>query len=134
MTDITTLEQLTSVAEGIAERVRPAQIIGLRGELGAGKTTFVKELATAFGIRDDVISPTFVYHQSYALPKSVNGIERLHHFDLYRLASDADLDALGLEVDDRPPGVGPRRRPRHRLPLRPIPVNHAPRRRQPARG
>lgn len=65
--------------------------IGLEGELGAGKTQFVKGLARGLGVDDaDVSSPTFAIVQSYA------GRITLHHADLYRLESEADLYATGF--------------------------------------
>lgn len=76
----------------------------LSGDLGVGKTAFVKAAAAAFGIQDEVISPTFVYEQRYELPRPVQGIARLIHLDLYRLGSAADVRDLGLEVSD-PDGV-----------------------------
>lgn len=99
-TDITTLEDLGSLASTITHDLQPGDVYGLLGDLGAGKTTFVKQVAFAFGIMTDVISPTFIYHQTYTLPQPIRGIQRLHHFDLYRLSSDADVDQLGLEFDD----------------------------------
>jgi len=98
--NITTKQQLKEFATQQAEQLTPNSLIGLLGELGSGKTTFVKELAKALGIRTTVISPTFVYHQIYDLPNDINGIQRLHHYDLYRLNRLTELDALGIEFDD----------------------------------
>lgn len=68
--------------------------IGLVGPLGSGKTAFVKGLAEGLGLDPDrVSSPTFVLAQQYALPE---GPERLHHLDFYRLASEAELEAIGF--------------------------------------
>ncbi len=104
MIDITSIAQLEAFAASLVPTLRPGGIYGLEGELGAGKTTFVKHVAQALGIQAEVISPTFIYHQTYELPASDGGIKRLHHFDLYRLSSDADVAALGLEFDD-PAGI-----------------------------
>lgn len=101
MIDITERSALKVAAKNFANELQPAQLIGLKGALGAGKTTFVKEVAKALGVDADVISPTFVYHQTYELPEPVRGILRLHHLDLYRLRGDEDLDALGIELDDQ---------------------------------
>lgn len=79
-------------------------IVGLEGELGAGKTTFVQQLAQALGVPEAVISPTFIYHQAYPLPTPVQSIVRLHHVDLYRLNGDEAVQTLDLEVFD-PEGV-----------------------------
>jgi tRNA threonylcarbamoyl adenosine modification protein YjeE len=98
--NITHLDDLRRFATEFVTQLQPGDVYGLQGELGAGKTTFVKQVARQLGITTDVISPTFIYHQTYTLPEPVRGIERFHHFDLYRLASDADVDQLGLEFDD----------------------------------
>lgn len=100
MINITTLPQLNAFARGLLPMLKAGGVYGLEGELGAGKTTFVKHLASALGVKDDVISPTFIYHQTYLLPVALGDLKRLHHYDLYRLASDTDASALGLEFDD----------------------------------
>lgn len=68
-------------------------VIGLVGELGSGKTCFIKGLASELaGIpEDDVTSPTFTFMQEYP------GKVPLYHFDLYRIAGSADLYDLGFE-------------------------------------
>ena len=64
--------------------------VGLVGQLGAGKTLFSRGVARGAGVRDDeVSSPTYSIVQSYA------GRLALHHVDLYRLSSEADLYATG---------------------------------------
>ena len=78
----------------LAKLLRPARLVLLRGDLGAGKTTLVKGLAEAFGAasRDDVSSPTFTLVHEY------RGAEKsLFHIDLYRLESERELATLGLE-------------------------------------
>ena len=66
-------------------------LILLFGELGAGKTTFVKGLARGLGIDEGVVrSPTFVIMHVY------EGKSRIYHFDLYRLESEEDLVYIGL--------------------------------------
>lgn len=67
-------------------------MILLTGELGAGKTAFVRGLARGLGLDPgEVASPTFVLLTSYPGPLT------LHHADLYRLAGDGDERELGLE-------------------------------------
>ena len=60
----------------------------LRGEMGAGKTEFVKGLAKGLGIEDEITSPTYAYMNDY------DG--KLYHYDCYRLRSGAQAEALGL--------------------------------------
>ena len=87
------------VWEVLSERVLAAGIAGeraavlaLRGELGAGKTTFVKTIAAALGSTDLVSSPTFSIVQEYTTPAGP-----LYHFDLYRLNDIAELHDLDFE-------------------------------------
>lgn len=82
-----------------------ATILALSGDLGAGKTAFVKALASALGITETITSPTFVIEQIYVLPKdaatpSVNVVtgghfDRLIHIDAYRLEKASELERLG---------------------------------------
>lgn len=98
--DITDRARLRQLAGEFVAQLHPGELIGLEGDLGAGKTTFVKDVAAALGVVSDIISPTFVYEQVYELPEPVRGIHRLRHSDLYRLESDDDVAALGLTFDD----------------------------------
>jgi tRNA threonylcarbamoyladenosine biosynthesis protein TsaE len=77
----------------LARVLGPGSVIGLVGELGSGKTCFIKGLASELsGIpEDDVTSPTFTFMQQYP------GNIPLYHFDLYRIAGCADLYDLGFE-------------------------------------
>lgn len=78
-------------------------IITLYGELGAGKTTFVQGFAKALGIENKIISPTFIINRQYPIP---NTNRLLHHIDLYRMESPADLATLGLsEIFENPNDV-----------------------------
>lgn len=76
-------------AAGLAGKLRRGDVVALYGELGAGKTTFVKGLAKALGVRSekDVSSPTFVLIHEYA------GRERIFHMDWYRLRALEGADA-----------------------------------------
>lgn len=60
----------------------------LNGEMGAGKTVFVKGVAKGLGIKDEILSPTYAYMNEY------DG--KLFHYDCYRLKSGADAEKLGL--------------------------------------
>lgn len=70
-----------------------ALVIGLRGELGAGKTTFVQGVAKALGIREIPTSPTFNLMKEYPIG---GGRYRLWHLDCYRLSGHRDLAPLGM--------------------------------------
>ena len=72
-----------------------ARVITLSGDLGAGKTTFVKGMARALGIEEHVTSPTFVIMKIYQL--SGQKFQRLVHIDAYRLKGMHHLKVLGWE-------------------------------------
>jgi tRNA threonylcarbamoyladenosine biosynthesis protein TsaE len=84
-----------AMGERVAEMLLPApKLIVLRGDLGAGKTTLVKGVASALGAAEmeDVTSPTFTLVHEYVGPKV-----RLFHLDLYRLETERELLTLGLD-------------------------------------
>jgi N-acetylmuramate 1-kinase len=86
-------EQATAMlGEDIALALRPGDVIALRGDLGAGKTSLARSMIRALAADPDleVPSPTFTLVQSYPARLPVQ------HFDLYRLASPDELDELGL--------------------------------------
>lgn len=70
-----------------------ATIAGLYGELGSGKTTFMKYLAESFGITEMVQSPTFVIMKIYKIKSEM--FERLIHVDAYRIEKEAEMLNLG---------------------------------------
>jgi tRNA threonylcarbamoyladenosine biosynthesis protein TsaE len=77
------------LAEIIADYIFPGMIIGLKGDLGSGKTTFTKYLASSMGIQDNLNSPTFTILKTY------QGKLDLYHMDVYRLENvgyDYELD------------------------------------------
>ena len=73
-------------------------VIALEGELGAGKTTFSQGFAKALGVKENVLSPTFVLMKFYAIPNSKKKSRKkyLVHVDCYRLDSPKELMTLGL--------------------------------------
>lgn len=89
-------EETEALAASLASKLKPGDVVALSGELGSGKTCFVRGLARGLGSRDDVSSPTFVLDQPYAY----NGGRTLHHVDLYRLDTEAEVDALLLDEYD----------------------------------
>jgi tRNA threonylcarbamoyladenosine biosynthesis protein TsaE len=85
------VEETWEIARKVVERASAGTVIALHGELGSGKTCFVKGLALALGIDQLVTSPTFTLVREY------NGRRRLYHIDLYRLHSPDEALALGFE-------------------------------------
>ncbi len=96
---IRTPAEMDRVARRLAKVLPKGTRIGLCGELGAGKTTFVKGFASTYGIsRDTVTSPTFTIINEYSGPTPIV------HADLYRIATDEELARTGLF--DADPGSG----------------------------
>lgn len=82
-----------ALAEALAHGLRGGEVLALVGELGAGKTCFVRGLARGLGVRDDVSSPTYALVHEY---EGARGLT-LVHADLYRLGGVAEARSLGLE-------------------------------------
>ncbi|MBE6912154.1 MAG: tRNA (adenosine(37)-N6)-threonylcarbamoyltransferase complex ATPase subunit type 1 TsaE [Ruminococcaceae bacterium] len=92
MTYITKNERETeSIGENFAKSLKPGCIVALRGEMGAGKTVFVRGVARGLGISGRVTSPTYTVVNEY------NGEMPLFHFDLYRLGSADELFEIGFD-------------------------------------
>jgi tRNA threonylcarbamoyladenosine biosynthesis protein TsaE len=75
-----------------AANIRPGDVLALVGDLGAGKTQFVKGLARALGSHEVVTSPTFTLLHEY----KGNSL-RIYHFDFYRIENLAALRAIGFD-------------------------------------
>ena len=86
------IQETAAIAAELLPLMLKSGVVSLEGPLGAGKTHFVKATALAMGITEDVTSPTFTLLQSYG-----SGDKRLHHSDWYRLESESEVLALGLE-------------------------------------
>lgn len=86
-----TQEETEAAARWLAQRLKPGALVGLSGELGAGKTTFTRALVAALGSPAPVSSPTFTLVHEY-----LGGPTPLIHMDAYRLASGAEWEAAGL--------------------------------------
>lgn len=80
-----------------------ALIIGLRGDLGAGKTTFLQGFARGLGITEKILSPTFVILKKFKITSnkrqatSDKGFKNFYHIDCYRLKNEKDLEVLGFK-------------------------------------
>ncbi|MBR3223326.1 MAG: tRNA (adenosine(37)-N6)-threonylcarbamoyltransferase complex ATPase subunit type 1 TsaE [Kiritimatiellae bacterium] len=91
--EVGSVEETWSLARRLAAELKPGDVVCLEGDLGAGKTTFVQGLAAALGVAGRVTSPTFCLVQEHG---SADGC-LLVHMDLYRLASEDDVLAIGWE-------------------------------------
>ena len=95
MTIITQSEKQTlNLGKKIALELKGGEVIGFIGELGTGKTVFIKGLAQGLNIKNIITSPTFVLMKIY---KTKGLIKQLCHVDAYRLKSSQDLIDIGIK-------------------------------------
>ena len=87
------IDELDDFASKFASSLKKADTILLDGELGSGKTEFVRHVALHLGVEDDITSPTFCFLNSY----ETNSGFKLHHFDVYRLDCEDELSEVGFD-------------------------------------
>lgn len=94
----TTSEQETiGLGEALGRTLEPGDIVALHGDLGAGKTRFVKGIASALGVNPSIVSsPTFVIMQEYAAANA-GAVRVLAHIDAYRLSGPDELESIGWD-------------------------------------
>ena len=85
------IDDLTSICDRIVAQLSPPLIIGLSGDMGSGKTTFVRSFCHSLNSPDWVNSPTYSMIQRYSSPAF-----DILHIDLYRCANHADIDQLDI--------------------------------------
>lgn len=94
-------EKTAELARRLADVLQPGTVICLDGDLGAGKTLFVQNLAAALGVKGEVTSPTFNLMNVYE-----EGRLPIFHFDLYRLEQEYELEEIGFyDYADAPDGL-----------------------------
>ncbi|HJG86963.1 tRNA (adenosine(37)-N6)-threonylcarbamoyltransferase complex ATPase subunit type 1 TsaE [Pseudoflavonifractor capillosus] len=81
-----------ALGAALAGRLKPGAVVAFSGDLGAGKTAFVRGMARGLGIPERVTSPTFTIVNEYE-----GGRLPLFHFDMYRLSSSDELFDIGWE-------------------------------------
>ena len=69
-----------------------AVVVGLKGELGGGKTTFTQAFAKALGVKEKILSPTFVIFKKFKIKN-----KNLYHFDCYRIKNSKEILELGFK-------------------------------------
>lgn len=87
-----TFEETQKLGKDFAKVLEKGDVVCLYGDLGSGKTTFVQGLAEGLGVKNRIISPTFVIVRSYEL-----GVVSFYHIDLYRIENEKDIEGVGIE-------------------------------------
>jgi len=90
-------EQTKKLAAEFANTLKGGEVVFLEGDLGSGKTTFVRGVVEAFGFDEPVRSPTFTIMNQY--PVSRDQIKSILHLDLYRIEDGSELEALALKEE-----------------------------------
>lgn len=98
-------EETEKLGEEFAKKIKPGEVVCLFGDLGSGKTTFVKGVARGLGIKTRLISPTFILVRKHkiSIRYQVSGIKYMYHIDLYRLKDKKEAESIDLKeiLEDR---------------------------------
>ena len=86
------IADLKQVCTCLDEAIKQQKIVLFSGEMGAGKTTLIKEFCQYLGVQDEVSSPTFSLVNEYE-----GNAGPIYHFDLYRIRSEEELYDIGYE-------------------------------------
>lgn len=84
-------KETENIAVSLAKRLKQGDVICLNGDLGVGKTAFVKGIAKGLNITEHIQSPTFTIVNTY------DGSLKLNHFDVYRIADSDEILDIGFE-------------------------------------
>lgn len=90
---INSIDQLPATAQQLLAAFPQERFFAFFGQMGVGKTTLIKEICTALGVKDTVCSPTFAIVNEYMSGED----EPVYHFDFYRLKSVAEAYDIGYE-------------------------------------
>ena len=89
---IPTLNAITDAAREFVAQIGARRVFAFYGNMGAGKTTFIKAICNELGVQDDVNSPTFAIVNEYA-----SNMGPIYHFDFYRIKNTSEVLDLGFE-------------------------------------
>ena len=91
---IESLDLISVAAEQFINQIGDYKVIAFRGEMGAGKTTFIKALCKYLGVNDNVTSPTFSIVNEYL----TSGSDQIFHFDFYRIDDIVEAIDMGYNI------------------------------------
>jgi len=96
--EIKDIEHIGEAARLFVDQIGNRRVFAFYGSMGAGKTTFIKAVCEALGVKDVITSPTFAIVNEYSLPRQSEGDEgRLFHFDFYRIKKLEEVYDMGYE-------------------------------------
>jgi len=90
---VKTVNSLPAAAAALLEEHKASRIFAIYGEMGAGKTTFIKEICRTLGCLDTAVSPTFTLINEYFRPDN----DPVYHFDFYRIERITEVFDFGIE-------------------------------------
>lgn len=97
--DIKSIDEMKVFAEEVLKNLQ-TNVLCLEGDLGAGKTTFTQQVASIFGVKDYVTSPTFILQKRYEVISNpfpnLSLISQIIHMDMYRIDDAKELEMLGF--------------------------------------
>lgn len=94
-----------NISRQVKQKKKQATLVFLSGNLGSGKTTFTQKVAKHFGVKERVLSPTFVFMHEHDIPElgignkelGRNLFNKLIHLDAYRIETKREFDSIGLK-------------------------------------
>ena len=96
--EIKDIEHIGEAARLFVDQIGNRRVFAFYGSMGAGKTTFIKAVCEALGVKDVITSPTFAIVNEYSLPSQSEGDGgRLFHFDFYRIKKLEEVYDMGYE-------------------------------------
>ena len=96
--EIKDIEHIGEAARLFVDQIGNRRVFAFYGSMGAGKTTFIKAVCEALGVKDVITSPTFAIVNEYSLPRQSEGDGgRLFHFDFYRIKKLEEVYDMGSE-------------------------------------
>jgi tRNA threonylcarbamoyladenosine biosynthesis protein TsaE len=94
---INDLEHISEAARQFVSQIGNRCVFAFYGQMGAGKTTFIKAICEELGVEDVITSPTFAIVNEYSLPNREKSEGALYHFDFYRIKKLEEVYDMGYE-------------------------------------